>query len=129
MDNRAGVLVCVTGQMTCERLIKEGAAIAARSGGEIRVVHVAAPGQAILGNHREGEALEYLFRASGEAGADMTVLRAADAGEALAALARDMRAGCVVVGAGRGRDGGVFAERLRALLPGVDVRSVYEGRN
>ena len=127
MDNRADVLVCVTGQKTCARLIREGAALAARTGGTVSVVHVAEPGRAILGNHREGEALEYLFRASGEVGADMTVLRAENALNTLYEYAADKGVGCVVVGLGSGRSGNDFAEKLRMLLPGVDIRSVYEG--
>ena len=119
------ILVCVTGQKTCDRLIQEGAAIAGELDGRVSVVHVAARGAAILGNHREGEALEYLFRAADEVGADMTVLRAEDALDALVDFARERQADCVVVGAASGREGGAFAERLRMRLPSAEVRSVY----
>ena len=124
-DNHIRVLVCVTGQKTCERLIQEGAAIAGQLDGKVSVVHVAAKGAAILGNHREGEALEYLFRAADEVGADMTVLRAGDVLDTLVAFSREQQVDCIVVGVARGRDGGDFAERLRMRLPHVEVRSVY----
>jgi len=91
----------------------------------VSVVHVAAKGAAILGNHREGEALEYLFRAADEVGADMTVLRAGDVLDTLVAFAREQQVDCIVVGTASGREGGDFAERLRMRLPNVEVRSVY----
>jgi K+-sensing histidine kinase KdpD len=119
------VLVCVTGQKTCERLIQEGAHIARQLEGKVSVVHVAAQGETFLGSHKEGDALEYLFRAADEVGADMTVLRAEDVLDTLVRFARDGRADCIVVGTGKGREGGEFAERLRLRLPGVEIRSVF----
>ncbi len=119
------VLVCVTGQRTCARLIQEGAAIAKQLEGTLSVVHVAAQGAALLGNAREDEALEFLFRAADEAGADMNVLRAKDVMDTLVEFARERQADCIVVGAGTGRDAGGFAEQLRMRLPRVEVRSVF----
>ena len=124
-ESHIKVLVCVTGQKTCERLIQEGAAIAKQLEGKVSVVHVAAQGSTILGNQREGEALEYLFRSAGEVGADMTVLRAEDVLDTLVSFAREQAVDCIVVGAGSGREGGDFAQRLRMRLPSVEVRSVY----
>jgi K+-sensing histidine kinase KdpD len=124
-DSYLKVLVCVTGQKTCERLIQEGARIAGQLEGKVSVVHVAAKGAAILGNHREGEALEYLFLAADEVGAEMTVLRAGDALDTLVAFAGEQQVDCIVVGAASGRDGDAFAQQLRARLPNVEVRSIY----
>jgi K+-sensing histidine kinase KdpD len=69
------VMVCVTRQKTCERLIKIGQKLVNGQGGTLNVVHVIKTGVHVLGNPDEGEALEYLFQVSKEAGADMTVLR------------------------------------------------------
>ena len=124
-DNQIRVLVCVTGQKTCERLIEEGARLAVQLDGKVSVVHVAGQGSAFLGNQKEGEALEYLFRAADEVGADMTVLRADDVMDTLVEFARKQGADCVVVGTGAGREGGEFAERLRMRLPDTEIRSVY----
>lgn len=123
-DSYLKVLVCVTGQKTCERLIQEGARIARQLEGKVSVVHVAAKGAAILGNQHEGEALEYLFRAADEVGAEMTVLRADDVLDTLVAFAGDQQVDCIVVGASRDRDSNAFAQRLRARLPNVELRSV-----
>jgi len=124
-DSHINVLVCVTGQKTSERLIREGALIAEQLEGKVSVVHVAPKGAAILGNDHEGEALEYLFRAAGEVDADMTVLRAGDVLDTLVAFVRERQADCVVVGIAPGKDGDAFAQRLRVSLPNVEVRSIY----
>lgn len=121
------VLVCVTGQKTCERLIQEGAEIARELDGTVSVVHVAGQ-RTVLGSAQEGEALEYLFRTADEHGADMAVLRAdgaLDAMDVLVQYALAQEADCIVVGMAQGKAGGSFAEQLRARLPSVEVRSVY----
>lgn len=70
------IMVCVTQQKNCERLIQKGATIKAGQDGELFVIHVAKEGVNFLGNNKEAEALEYLFDKSKEVGADLTVLRA-----------------------------------------------------
>ena len=66
MANR--VLVCVTKQKTCERLIKTGARLAKEAGdAELLVVHVLHRDDNILGNMMQGDALEFLFQISKQA--------------------------------------------------------------
>lgn len=69
------IMVCVTQQKNCERLIQRGAAIKNKLDGELYVIHVAREGVNFLGNNKEAEALEYLFDISKGVGADLTVLR------------------------------------------------------
>ncbi|HHU49551.1 MAG: universal stress protein UspA [Caldicoprobacterales bacterium] len=69
------VMVCVTRQKTCERLIKIGQKLVDGQKGTLNVVHVTKTGVNVFGNPDEGEALEYLFQVSKQAGAEMTVLR------------------------------------------------------
>lgn len=72
------VMVCVTQQKTCDRLIKQGADFLGNDEGELFVIHVAKYGFNFLGNSKEGEALEYLFEKSKEYGANLTVIRSND---------------------------------------------------
>ena len=118
------VLVCVTGQKTCEKLITEGHRIAGEQGAELSVVHVARQGAGLLGGDiAEAEALEYLFKISSEHGADMTVIRSNEAVETLAAHARKVRATTMVLGAPRKtrRD---FARDLREHIPEIEFQTV-----
>ena len=52
------ILVCVTRQVSCERLIRQGAEMAHVAGAALNILHVAPNGTALLGNPSEGEALD-----------------------------------------------------------------------
>lgn len=72
------IMVCVTQQKTCDRLIYEGAKLLRGEDGELFVIHVAQEGLKFLGNSKEGEALEYLFDKAKKYGANLTVIRSMD---------------------------------------------------
>lgn len=69
------VMVCVTQQKTCERLIKYGHEFLGNDEGELFIIHVAQYQFKFLGNNQEGEALEYLYEKALEYGANLTVVR------------------------------------------------------
>lgn len=69
------VMVCVTQQKTCERLIKYGHEFLGNDEGELFIIHVAHYQFKFLGNNQEGEALEYLYEKALEYGANLTVVR------------------------------------------------------
>ncbi|MDD3613201.1 MAG: hypothetical protein WAP98_05440 [Caldicoprobacterales bacterium] len=75
MSRRPRVMVCVTRQKTCERLIRVGKKLVNGSEGELVVVHVSRVGDNFLGSNDEGEALDYLFQEAKNAGANLTVIR------------------------------------------------------
>jgi K+-sensing histidine kinase KdpD len=72
------ILVCVTQQKTCERLIREASNIKGNYEGELHVIHVAKNEWKFLDNVKEGEALEYLFKVSKSVGAKLSVLKSDD---------------------------------------------------
>ncbi len=78
MKKVRNIMVCVTQQKTCERLIKRGAEKRDECSGELFVIHVAKEGWNFLGKPREGDALEYLFEKSKDYGANLTVVRSKD---------------------------------------------------
>ncbi len=69
------VMVCVTTQKTCERLIKYGYEFLGDEEGELFIIHVALSKFKFLGQDKEGEALEYLYEKALEYGANLTVVR------------------------------------------------------
>ena len=71
MKKTPSVMVCVTTQRACERLIEAGAKAAEPSSSPLHVVHVAGSHQHFFNMEDEGAALEYLFAASKRRGADM----------------------------------------------------------
>ena len=113
------ILVCVTGQRSCERLIVAGASLAAAERQPLTVLHVVRTGGNVLGFVNEPEALEYLLRVSIAHGADMSVRRADDVVDAIEAEARRLKAGVIVAGRAANYPGWDLLDDLKTRLPGV----------
>lgn len=115
MNLYQNVLVCVTKQKTCERLIKAASKLTAKDG-NLRVLHVAKHSWNILDNSRESEALEYLFKVSKEYGADMTMLRADNISKTIADFALENNIDLVVLGQSTNEQDNKFYKQLCVLL-------------
>lgn len=114
------VLVCVTGQKSCERLIVAGADISrAEHDVPLTVLHVARVGGNVMGFVNEPEALEYLLRVSIEHGADMTVRKADDVKKAIEEEARRLKADVIVAGRAANYGGWDLLDELKLRMPGV----------
>jgi len=96
----SNVMVCVTQQKTCERLIKAGLDLSSDSS-RLYVVHVAPNGWNILGNSKEGEALDYLFEMSKDVGADMTVIRSNEVSRSIIEFCKKNDVNIIVFGESR----------------------------
>lgn len=120
MDIYQNILVCVTKQKTCERLIKAASQRKAKDG-NLHVLHVAKNSWNILDNARESEAIEYLFKISKLYDAEMTMLRADNISETIADFANNRNIHLIVLGASINAEEQKFFKRLQALLHGTDV--------
>ncbi|HNX61370.1 MAG TPA: hypothetical protein PKN45_01920 [Candidatus Limiplasma sp.] len=118
---RPPVLVLVTLQRACARLIRSGADMALKQHCPLHVLHISVseddPQKPL-----DSQALDYLYALSGEAGAEMTVFSAEVAVTAIAEFAEKIGARQIVMGNGECADG--MAETLSELLPGVQVMIV-----
>ncbi|MGI6177135.1 MAG: universal stress protein [Eubacterium sp.] len=113
------VLVCVTKQKTCQRLIDYGSRLCRGAEDTLHIVHVAGTKEKFLGDSEENRALEFLYEKARDAGAELTVLKSDDACRTLADIAKDHSITKVVVGAS-GEAAGVenFLTKLRNALGG-----------
>lgn len=143
-NSHKGVMVCVTGQRSCERLIMHGAE-RSKPGedGEhlpIHVVHCAQTGHNFMNTPYEADAIEYLFTCAQVVGAELSILRADDVVDALVDYAVSNNVGVIVMGASpdtssyradiseketesentRKRHMGNIAMRLQRRLPDVE---------
>ena len=123
------ILVCVTGQRTCEKLIREGAKIADARHSKLFVLHVMRTGEKILGQEDSSEALEFLFRVSGDNNAEMNVVRSDDVPGAIAGVTRRNGIDTVVLGVSdRSRARRLNpASTLRYRLPDVEFVELITG--
>lgn len=92
------VMVCVTQQRTCDRLIKYGYELLGKNKGELFIIHVAHYKFKFLGNSEEGEALEYLYEKALEFGANLTVVRSNHVLDTLVELVEKNKITQVVLG-------------------------------
>ena len=118
------ILVCVTGQKSCERLIRRGAELAAEAGVRLNVLHVVRPEGNVLGFVNEPEALEYLLRVSVEHGASMYVRRSDDVASSIEYAVRAENAAVIVAGRSADYSGWDLLDELARRLPGVRIEIV-----
>lgn len=92
------VMVCVTQQKHCDRLIQYGHDFLGDKKGELFIIHVAHYQIKFLGNSKEGDALEYLYEKALEYGANLTVVRSNNVLETLSDLVEKNKITHVIVG-------------------------------
>lgn len=114
------MMVCVTNQRSCEKLINRGMELASKDT-EMHVVHCVHTGRNFMGTPYEADAIEYLFTAAQLAGAELTLLRADDVDDALVEYANANLANVIVMGASpdRNRNNDNIIVRLQRRLPNV----------
>ncbi|MDF2654640.1 MAG: universal stress protein UspA [Bacillota bacterium] len=113
------VMVCVTQQKTCDRLIQYGHDFLGDQKGELFIIHVAHYQIKFLGNSKEGEALEYLYEKALEYGANLTVVRSNDVLETLDDLIKKNNITHVILGeSGEAQTRSNMVEKLRERVSG-----------
>lgn len=120
------VLVCVTGQKDCARLIETGARIAEQLGNiPVRVLNVQ---PASAGYETDGEELEYLRQKARSVSADMTVFFNDDPALITAGFVKQTGAVQIVTGIA-GTPAGGFIDILHRLMPEVSISMVAKEGN
>ncbi len=125
MKDIKNVMVCVTQQKTCERLIMNGYDELSSERDNLFVIHVVNEKDKFLNNCSDGEALEYLFGVSKKVGADLTVIRSKDVIKAIADFAVKNNITHIVMGAspdGEDMESHSIAIELKKIL--VDAKFI-----
>lgn len=117
------IMVCVTNQRSCDRLMARGMERAAevKGGARLHVVHCVETGRNFMNAAYESDAIEYLFTAAQLAGADLSLLRAENVDDALVDYALEHDVDLIILG--EGSTGSLprdhISIRLQRRLPGV----------
>lgn len=117
---KPSVLVCVTGQYDCDRLIEAGFEQAVEKGYELHVLCVHTPTNDLT--QFSGE-VEYLYRTAKDLGADMTVMFSDNAPRCTADFAHTVNAKHLITGIPDRRPNG-FVLTLHELLPRIQITTV-----
>ena len=111
------ILVCITQQKTCERLIRNAAELRDEYKGNLFVIHVVKNNLNFLDNAKEGEALEYLFGISKSVGANLSVLKSDEIALTIATFAEENKVDCIILGGSPSdRRENKFKSNLESLL-------------
>jgi len=116
------ILVCVTQQKTCERLIRKAAELRGESQCELYVIHVAKNNWNFLDNIKEGEALEYLFGISKSVGANLSVLKSDDIVKTILDFVNNNEIDCIIMGESpNDHKENNFYKELKSSLNNVEI--------
>ena len=117
---KPSVLVCVTGQYDCDRLIEAGFRLPAEADAELHVLCVHTPKNDLS---HFSEEVEYLYRTAKGLGADMTVMFSDNAPKCTADFAQKINAKHFITGVPDNRPNG-FVLTLHELLPRMQITTV-----
>lgn len=117
---KPSVLVCVTGQYDCDRLIRAGFDCAQKNGWELHVLCIHTP---INDISLLSDEIEYLYRTAKELDADMTVAFNRNAPRCAADFAKQVNARRLVTGIPDERPNG-FVLTLHEMLPRLPITMV-----
>lgn len=128
MNSYKNILVCVTQQKTCERLIRKAAELAKTGRSELYVIHVAKNDWNFLDNIKEGEALEYLFGISKSVGANLSVLKSDNIVKTISDYVKENKIDCLIMGESpEDHKENNFYQELRVLLNNIDIKIIPQG--
>lgn len=116
------ILVCVTQQKTCEKLIRQGAKLSSEeSENNLYVIHVVNENDKLFYNLSDGDAIEYLFGITKELGANLTVKRSKDVIKTIVEYAYENEITHVILGSSKDSDSTKnFLAKLKRKLPEVE---------
>lgn len=121
LNSYNNILVCVTQQKTCERLIRKALDYRSQRTG-MHIIHVSKNSWNFLDNTREGEALEYLFSISKSIGANLTVLKSDDIVGAIEDYALDKKIDLIIMGQSpNDHHENNFYNNLKSLLSNTEI--------
>ena len=92
------IMVCVTQQKSCDRLIEKASKLKKNKNDELIVIHIVKENWKYFGKLKEGDALEFLFDRAKEYGALLTVIKAKDIELTLATYAEKEAIDIIVMG-------------------------------
>ncbi len=92
------IMVCVTQQKACERLLKKANLLKDSATDEVYVVHVIKDNWKYFGEFKGSDALDFLFEISAEYGASMHVFKAGDIVDKLSEFACEHKIDVIVMG-------------------------------
>lgn len=118
---KQNVMVCITDQKKCDRLIDNAMARIDRESCDVFVVHILK--NSVITDPESGEALEYLINLCNRYGAFVSIIKSDVIKEALLKFATEKNISCIIMGETRNADPNksVIHELKAELDHGVEI--------
>ena len=123
-ENR--VLVCVTGQLQCARLIRKGRELADEQGAKLLVLHVRTRQKTLMGSPDITAVLNQLYAEARDADAEMEIITSPDVEKTITDFVRTQQVSSIVIGASPRDARPPMSDRLQALMPDLQIITVRE---
>lgn len=117
------IMVCVTQQKTCERLIQKGNYLKKDENDNLFVIHVVNENDKLLNTYSDGDALEYLFGITKVLGAELIIERSKNIINTIVNFAKEKKINVIIIGKSPDKDS-VFEEKLRRKLKDVNIIAI-----
>lgn len=119
------IMVCVTQQRTCEKLIKKGATLRKNEGDELIIINAVSENDKFLNLQNDSEALEYLFEIAKEVDGELQVIRTKNVLDNLINFAKENNVDYVILGHTNEKNKvNVFYEKFNEKLPFTEIIEV-----
>lgn len=123
MNNK--IMVCVTQQRTCEKLIKKGASLRKSNNDELIIINAVNENDKFLNLQNDSDALEFLFKIAKEVDGELQVIRTKNVLDNLINFAKNNNVDYVILGHTNEKNKvNIFYEKFNEKLPFTEIIEV-----
>ena len=115
------ILVCVTEQVNCSRLIRKGRALADLQNARLTVLHVRTRQKTMMGNPDISTALNTLYADARAADADMEIIASPNVEHTIAEYVQSHGVTHLIIGCSPMNGQPTMRDRLAALIPDREI--------
>ncbi len=121
MSKERNVMVCVTNQKTCSRLIYKGDEVRNKTSGKLYIVHIINKKDMVLYGDNDGDALEYLFDLAKKLDAELIVQRSSNTEKSIIKVAKEIKATHIILGKSNNGNNQSFHKKISRKLKDINI--------
>ena len=121
MSENNNIMVCVTKQKTCSRLIYKGDEVRSSSSDKLYIVHIINKKDKVLYGDNDGDALEYLFDLAKKLDAELIVQRSNNTKKSIIELAKEIKITHIILGKSNNESNQGFQKTIANELKDINI--------
>ena len=121
MSKERNIMVCVTKQKTCSRLIYKGDEVRSSTSDKLYIVHIINKKDKVLYGENDGDALEYLFDLARKLDAELIVQRSNNTKKSIIKLAKERGITHIILGKSNNESNEGFQKTIANKLKDINI--------